>query len=168
MAPINSGSSIRDGDKITLKRLRARPAVYGSHLLCNFRQLSKPWSPPADITTSKLSPSVRADSTMKSCPSVSVNSPASSSSTPSATDVAHPATPLQTTKLHARSGTHLTRSSRPSWPTRKVFFSTREHWWLSQAFLVNKHPSRRCLCTTQHCRDRSGQFCKTLCNFLLT
>ena len=37
-----------------------------------------------------------------------------------------------------------------------------------QAFLVNKHPSRRCLCTIQHCRDRSRQFCKTLCNVLLT
>ena len=29
-----------------------------------------------------------------------------------------PATPLQTTKLHVRSGTHPTRSFRPSWPTR--------------------------------------------------
>ena len=72
MAPINSGSFPRDGDKISLKRLRARPAVYGSHLLCNLRQLSKPWSPPADITTSKPSPSVRADSTMKSCLSLSL------------------------------------------------------------------------------------------------
>ena len=67
MAPTNSGSFTRDGDKISLKLLRARPAVHGSHLLCNSRQLSKPWSPPADITTSKLSPSVRADNTMKSC-----------------------------------------------------------------------------------------------------
>ena len=60
MAPINSGSSTRDGDKISLKRLRSRPAVYGSHLLCNLRQLSNPRSPPTDATTSKLSPSVRA------------------------------------------------------------------------------------------------------------
>ena len=76
MAPINSGSFTRDGDKISLKRLRARPAVYGSHLQCNLRQLSKLWSPPADITTSELSPSVRADSTPKSCPSISLDSPA--------------------------------------------------------------------------------------------
>ena len=40
--------------------------------------------------------------------------------------------------------------------------------WLSQAFLVNKHPPRRCLCTIQHCRDRSRQFCKNLCSVLLT
>ena len=36
-----------------------------------------------------------------------------------------------------------------------------------QALLVNKHPSRRCLCTVQHRRDCSRQFCKTLCNVLL-
>ena len=34
-------------------------------------------------------------------------------------------------------------------PHVEVFFSAREHWWLSQTFLVNKHPSRRCLCTIQ-------------------
>ena len=32
----------------------------------------------------------------------------------------------------------------------------------------SKHPSRRCLCTTQHYRDRSRQFGKTLCSVLLT
>ena len=42
--------------RISLKRLRARPAVYGFHLPCNLHQLSKPWSPPVDVTTSKLSP----------------------------------------------------------------------------------------------------------------
>ena len=50
----------------------------------------------------------------------------------------------------------------------EVFLFAREHWWLSQAFLIDKHPSRWCLCTIQHCRDRSRQFCKTLCNVLLT
>ena len=55
MAPINTGNFICVGDRISLKRLRARPAVYGSHLPCSLRQLSKPWSPPADMTMSKLS-----------------------------------------------------------------------------------------------------------------
>ena len=86
--------------------------------------------------------------------------------TPSATDVAVTASnanPPQTSKLHARSETHLTRSSRLSWPTRRShLLLPREHWWLSQAFLVNNHPS------IQHCRDRSRQFCKNLCNVLLT
>ena len=41
------------------------------HLPCSLRQLSKPWSLPADMTMSKLSPSVRADNTTKSCPSIS-------------------------------------------------------------------------------------------------
>ena len=45
----------------SLRRLRAHPAVYGSHLLCNMRQLSWPRSPPAHVTTWTLSPSVRAD-----------------------------------------------------------------------------------------------------------
>ena len=62
--------------------------MFGSILLCNLRLLSKPWSLLADITTSKLSPSVRVDSTMKSCPSISVDISASSSGTPSATAVA--------------------------------------------------------------------------------
>ena len=53
-------------------------------------------------------------------------------------------------------------------PHVEVFFSAREHWWLSQAFLVNKHPSRWRLCTIQHGRDCSRQLCKTLCNVLLS
>ena len=171
MAPINSGSFTRDGDKISLMRLRARPAVYRSHLLCNLRQLSKPWSPPADITTSKLSPSVRADSTMKSCPSISVDISASSSGTPSATAVAVTAScdstandkAPRTFREHTR---HVVLDLLG--PHVEVFFSAREHWWLSQAFRVNKHPSRRCLCTVQHRRDCSRQFCKTLCNVLLS
>ena len=48
----NSGNFTRVGVRISLKRLRARPGVYGSYLLCSLRQLSKR-SPPADITTSK-------------------------------------------------------------------------------------------------------------------
>ena len=43
------------------------------HLLCNLRQLSKPRSPPADVTTSKLCPSVRVDSTLKACPPFSTD-----------------------------------------------------------------------------------------------
>ena len=84
MAHINSGNFARVGDRISLKRLPARTTVYGFHLPCNLRQLSKPWSPPADITTSKLSPSVRADNTTKSCKSISANVSASSSDTPNA------------------------------------------------------------------------------------
>ena len=121
IAPINSGSFPRDGDKISLKRLRARPAVYGPHLLCNLRQLLKPWSPPADITTSKLSPSVSADSTVKSCPSICVDISASSSGTPSATAVDVTASGDSTTndKAPRTFGNTPTRSSRPSWPTRR-------------------------------------------------
>ena len=44
-----------------------------THLLCNLRELSRPRSPTTDVTTSKVSPSVRADNTMKSCPSISVD-----------------------------------------------------------------------------------------------
>ena len=61
--PSTQAASLAMATKILLKRLGARPAVYGSHLPCSLRQLSQSWSPPADITTSKLSPSVRADST---------------------------------------------------------------------------------------------------------
>ena len=68
-----------------IKRLRARPAVYGFHLPCSLRQLSKPWSPPADMTMSKLSPSVRADNTTKSCTSLSADVSTPSSGTPIAT-----------------------------------------------------------------------------------
>ena len=80
----------------------------------------------------------------------------------------HPATPLQTTKL-----THVLEHNRHVvldllGPHVEVFFSALEHWRLCQAFLVNRHPSRWCLCTIQHSRDRSRQFCKTLCNVLLT
>ena len=56
--------------QVSLNRLRA---VYGFHLPCSMRQLSKPWSPLANITTSTLSPSVRDHSTMKSCPSISAD-----------------------------------------------------------------------------------------------
>ena len=49
-----------------------------------------------------------------------------------------------------------------------MFFFAQEHWWLSQAFRVTKHPSRRCLCTVQHRRDCSWQCCKTLCYVLLS
>ena len=103
---------------------------------------------------------------MKSCP---LDSSASSSGTPSATDVAVTAS----CDCKRQSSTHVRAHTRHVvldllGPHVEVFFSAREHWWLSQAFLVNKHPSRRCLCTTQHCRDRSRQFCKTLCNVLLT
>ena len=85
MAPVHSDTFTRVGDSIFLKRLRARPAVLGSHLLCNLRQLSKPWSPPADMTTSKLSLSVRADNTTKSSASISVDVSAPSPGTPTAT-----------------------------------------------------------------------------------
>ena len=53
-------------------------------------------------------------------------------------------------------------------PHEEVFLSAREHWWLSQAFLVNEHPYRRCLYTVQHRLVCSRQFCKTLCNVLLS
>ena len=72
----------RVGDRISLKRLRARPAVHGSYLLRNLHQLSKPWSPPAAITTSKLSLSVRSDNTTKCCASISVDVSAPSPSSP--------------------------------------------------------------------------------------
>ena len=85
MAPINSGNFICVGDRISLKRLRARPAVYGFHLPCSLRQLSKPWSPPADMTMSKLAPSVRADNTTESCPFISADVSTPSSGTPVAT-----------------------------------------------------------------------------------
>ena len=83
--PFNSSNFICVGDRISLKRLRARPNVYGSHLLCNLRQLSKPWSPSVDMTMSKLSLSVRADNTTKSCPSIPANVSTPSSGTPIAT-----------------------------------------------------------------------------------
>ena len=67
---MSSGNFARVGDIISLQRLRARPDVYRFHLPCSLRQLSKPWSPPADMTMSKLSPSVRADNTTKSCTSL--------------------------------------------------------------------------------------------------
>ena len=88
---MSSGNFARVGDRISLKRLRARPAVYGFHLPCNLRQLSKPWSPPADMTMSKISPSVRADNTTKSCTTISADVSTPSSGTPIATvaDVNH-------------------------------------------------------------------------------
>ena len=73
MAHMSSSNFARVGDRISLKRLRARPAVYGFHLPCSLRQHSKPWSPPADMTMSELSPSVRADNTTKSCTSISAD-----------------------------------------------------------------------------------------------
>ena len=108
---------------------------------------------------------------MKSCPSMSVESSPSSSSTPSATDVAVTASCDSTANVKAprslgNTPKHVVLDL--LCPHVEVFFSAREHWWFSQAFLVNKHPSRRCLCTTQHCRDRSRQFRKTLCNVRLT
>ena len=84
--------------------------------------------------TVKLSPSVRAGSTMKSCPSISVDSSAPSSGTQGATDELRHANcnccscdrvqriHCKRQKLHARSGTHMTRSCRP-WPTRRNVFS---------------------------------------------
>ena len=45
MAHVSSGNFARIGDRISLKRLRARLAVYGFHLPCSLGQLSKPWSP---------------------------------------------------------------------------------------------------------------------------
>ena len=80
----------------------------------------------------------------------------------------HPATPLQTPRHHARSGTHPTRSSRPSWPTRRSLLLCPRKLVAFPSLLVNKHHSRWWLWTIQHCRDRSRQFCKTLCNVLLT
>ena len=127
--------------------------------------LSKPWSPPADITTSNLSLSVRADSTMKSCPSISVDIPASSSGTPSATAVTVTASCDSTANdkvPRAFGNTPDTKFSTFLAPHVEVFFSVREHWWLSQAFRVSKHPSRRCLCTVQHRRDCPREFCNVL------
>ena len=43
-------------------------------------------------------------------------------------------TPLQTPELHARLETHLTRSSRLSWPTRGSLLLYLRNWWLSQSF----------------------------------
>ena len=67
-------SSAHGGDRISLKRFSVRPTVHGFHLPCSLRQLSK----------SKLSPSVRTDSTMKSSTQISFPS----SGTPTATVVA--------------------------------------------------------------------------------
>ena len=50
----------------SLKSLRPRPAMCGPHLLRNLGQVWKARLPSAEVTTSKLSPSVRAGST-KSC-----------------------------------------------------------------------------------------------------
>ena len=110
-------------DSIFFKKLRARPVVSGSHLLCDLRQFSKPQSLLAHVTTSKLSPSARADSTLKSCPSMSADVSSSSSGTPIATAVAviSPVTPQRMPKLHARSGTHLTRGSQLFCPHAEVF-----------------------------------------------
>ena len=61
----------------------------------------------------------------------------------------------------SRDSTANVKAPRTFGNTPDTQFSTfLAHTWLSQAFLVNKHLSRRCLCTTQHCRDR--------CNVLLT
>ena len=97
---------------------------------------------------------------MKSCPSISVDSSASSSGTQSATGCR---------RDRARYSTANVKAPGTFGNTTDTQFSTFSvHTWLSQAFLVNKHLSRRCLCTTQHCRDRSRQFSKTLCTVLLT
>ena len=56
--------------------------MYGFHLPCSLRQLSKPWSLLADMTMSKLSPSVRADDTTKSCTFISADVSTPNSGTP--------------------------------------------------------------------------------------
>ena len=115
MAHISSGNFTRGGDRISLKRLRARPAVYGFHLPCSLHQLSKTWSPPADITTSKLAPSVRADSTMTA--DISASSSGTNRNCCCCDHVLRLCCKRQSS-THVL-GTHQTRSSRPSWPTRR-------------------------------------------------
>ena len=53
----------------------ALPTAYASQRYCNVRQFSKPPSPPADVTMSKLSLAMRAGNTMERGPSHSAASP---------------------------------------------------------------------------------------------
>ena len=75
-------------------------------------QFLKPWSPPVDMTTSKLSPSVRADNTTKNCPSITANVSTPSSGTPIATvDVVTTSCDSAANAKAPRTyGTHQTRS----------------------------------------------------------
>ena len=132
----------------SLKRLRARPTLYGFHISCSLRHLLKPCSPPADMTTSKLSPSVRADSTTKSCQSISADISTPSSSTPT--------TPIAGVTTSCDSAANA-QAPRTFGNTPDTLLSTfLVHTWKFSSLLEKtggfpkpfgstRHPSHRCL-----------------------
>ena len=84
MAHISSGNFARVGrQNLPQETLCSRPLCTGSTFRAACASSRSHGHTPADITTSKLSPSVRADNTTKSCPSISadVSTPSSAVTT---------------------------------------------------------------------------------------
>ena len=161
--PFSSVNFAHCADKMSLRRLWARSVMYGPYLLRNRCQLSLSRSPPAAVTMTKLSTSVRTDNTWKSCATISADvgpsGPRTSSAVDSETNIllgVHCVEPRCHSRVHT---CHVVFDFLG--PHVEVFFSAWEHRRLTLALLLLW--VRRVFKAAANAADRWSRTCATGC-----